>query len=298
MSKADFLTQVEAMWDNNPYSDCRSPWFIWESVSSTSVPAEIYSDTRVCFNLDFTTWRDSHNSNNGGYFAPALKTAARWKVTVPSAGLDEEYSGELIRAVMHGEEAWASSGALGLHYKRQNSGEHFPWWNSQGGYYGSAYLHTNQYGVALVGNAQTTHRISISADVGSAPPSGTPTLTPTAPPSETPTSAPTPYEHPCANDEVVMPGTGECRKICDSRRRLSSNFGPEFSSDTSGDGPSLQHMRRLLGDEDCVDVEDANGDCPTPVTASATGAICFTGDSLLTLEDGTTKKFHELEVSE
>ena len=28
-----------------------------------------------------------------------------------------------------------------------------------------------------------------------------------------------------------------------------------------------------------------------------TGAICFTGSSLLTLEDGSTKNFHQLEVS-
>ena len=28
-----------------------------------------------------------------------------------------------------------------------------------------------------------------------------------------------------------------------------------------------------------------------------TGAICFAGDSLLTLEDGSTKNFHQLEVS-
>ena len=101
-----------------------------------------------------------------------------------------------------------------------------------------------------------------------------------------------------------MDKDGNCYKICD-RRRLSHDFGPEFSSDTSGDGPSLQHMRRLLGDGDCVDIEGDEG-CPAEVmntntntlSLGATGAICFTGDSLLTLQDGTTKAFHELEVSE
>ena len=29
-----------------------------------------------------------------------------------------------------------------------------------------------------------------------------------------------------------------------------------------------------------------------------TGAICFTGDSLLTLKDGSSVTFHDLEVSE
>ena len=31
--------------------------------------------------------------------------------------------------------------------------------------------------------------------------------------------------------------------------------------------------------------------------SSGTGAICFAGDSLLTLEDGTTKTFHEIQVN-
>ena len=65
-------------------------------------------------------------------------------------------------------------------------------------------------------------------------------------------------------------------------------------------------MRRLLGDEDCVDVEDDDGMCATTTTdanvaaspgpTGPTGAICFTGDSLLTLEDGSTKKFRDLQV--
>ena len=98
-----------------------------------------------------------------------------------------------------------------------------------------------------------------------------------------------------AGDALV---DGVCRKVCTDRRRLSRNFGPEFSSDTSGDGPSLQHMRHLA-DEDCVDIEDANGDCPAEVMAlGATGAICFTGDSLLTLQDGSNIKFNNLQVSE
>ena len=98
-----------------------------------------------------------------------------------------------------------------------------------------------------------------------------------------------------AGDALV---DGVCRKVCTDRRRLSRNFGPEFSSDTSGDGPSLQHMRHLA-DEDCVDIEDANGDCPAEVMAlGATGAICFTGDSLLTLQDGSNIKFNDLQVSE
>ena len=35
---------------------------------------------------------------------------------------------------------------------------------------------------------------------------------------------------------------------------------------------------------------------PTFLPPGATGAICFTGDSLLTLKDGSTKPFHELQV--
>ena len=35
---------------------------------------------------------------------------------------------------------------------------------------------------------------------------------------------------------------------------------------------------------------------PGPAAPGPTGAICFTGDSLLTLEDGSTKKFRDLQV--
>ena len=45
--------------------------------------------------------------------------------------------------------------------------------------------------------------------------------------------------------------------------------------------------------QECTE-QDMDG-CSS-VTGS-TGAICFTGDSLLTLDDGSTKKFRDLEVS-
>ena len=35
-----------------------------------------------------------------------------------------------------------------------------------------------------------------------------------------------------------------------------------------------------------------------PTATPATGAICFTGDSLLTLKDGSSVRFHDLQVSE
>ena len=38
--------------------------------------------------------------------------------------------------------------------------------------------------------------------------------------------------------------------------------------------------------------------CDGDATASATGAICFSGDSLLTLEDGSNIKFQDLKVSQ
>ena len=63
----------------------------------------------------------------------------------------------------------------------------------------------------------------------------------------------------CINDKVVDEDRN-CIKLCPTRRRLSHDIGPEYSSDAAGDGPELQLIDfRYSGDEDCIELEDEDG---------------------------------------
>ena len=99
--------------------DCQSPWFVWQTWKDN----ELYSDNRVCFDVTYEEWLDGHN---GDLQIDALRTASKWQIKVPSENVDLEFQGELVRAVMYGE---TFNGEYGPHYKRTNSGEHWPWFD-------------------------------------------------------------------------------------------------------------------------------------------------------------------------
>ena len=82
---------------------------------------------------------------------------------------------------------------------------------------------------------------------------------------------------------------------------LNYRYGnSDFSSLVTDVATSVDTIAASTGSSSGVSAAAiVSGEAPPPAadTGVATGAICFTGDSLLTLEDGSTKKFRELKVS-
>jgi len=128
-----FKTQVGIMWDNNVDTACRSPWFSWRVYDNGAE----YADSRVCFTCDFETWSSGH----AGDTPTSLWSSARWIVTVPALSVNiADNSGSIVRAVMYKDDSYAAGTNYGLHYKRTNEGEHFPWWDASGLYQHNGYL--------------------------------------------------------------------------------------------------------------------------------------------------------------
>jgi hypothetical protein len=65
-----------------------------------------------------------------------------------------------------------------------------------------------------------------------------------------------------------------------------------------GAGFDAGHVRTYALNGDWTSDDDAFAPSGDAGGSSSTGAICFTGDSLLTLEDSTTKKFRDLQVGD
>ena len=94
-----------------------------------------------------------------------------------------------------------------------------------------------------------------------------------------------------AGEEVVVYDTG-------------SDWGPAESADGNSipfDATEAQFVRHWSAGStgnDGVNFIEAEfyGQPASTGSTGNTGAICFTGDSLLTLDDGSTKKFRDLQV--
>ena len=116
---AAFKKLVKENW-NGDYS----PWFRWEVVAKGAKGPQ-YGDIRVRFKNTYDEWVSSHKGDDVG------KLNAYWSASIPTLKITYRDWPGLVRAVMLGEK-FGSGPSVGLHYKRTNNGEHYPWWQASG----------------------------------------------------------------------------------------------------------------------------------------------------------------------
>ena len=88
----------------------------------------------------YSTWISNHNYNEGQNTAPSgTPSSDVWKTgsgtaggTVSTGSYTVSNNNNLNRAVLM-EQEYQGSGSWGIHYKRTNAGEHYPWRNSSAG---------------------------------------------------------------------------------------------------------------------------------------------------------------------
>ena len=115
---ANFKDLVKRNWDG-----AYSPWIKWEVY--TEDMSGLYADIRIRFKNTYDEWATSHKGDDVG------KLKAYWSASIPSLKVSYRDWTGLVRAVMLGEK-FGSGPSVGLHYKRTNNGEHYPWWQASG----------------------------------------------------------------------------------------------------------------------------------------------------------------------
>lgn len=148
VSYRDFLKLVKSKWDVT--SSGYSPYFYWFIVDNGT----LWGATRTRFNSTFDQWRVGHTGDSNATTNPIPSNInAYWDVwhstyTKTNWGPSSNPSATprgIVRMVPYSQNSSINNGILeptsyGLHYKRQDNGEHYPWRdveriNIAGGYF-------------------------------------------------------------------------------------------------------------------------------------------------------------------
>jgi hypothetical protein len=178
VSYRDFLRIAKSKWDL--VSSGSSPYIYWFVVDQ----GVLWGATRTRFNNSYEAWRKSHAGNpldTGGGYDPTLDP--RWDVwhstyTITDFNKNTNSSSTpygIVRMVPHSQRVqvvapnntYGSDLEYGLHYKRQDNGEHYPWRNvarinSSSGYFAPpGGLNPTQGGTTQAVPATAIHYIGI-----------------------------------------------------------------------------------------------------------------------------------------
>lgn len=124
----DYLSLAKNSWRNNGKN---SPQILWVKWEKDQIQTSYRMSAQIRFQHTYDEWIKLHRGDSGRF---PFKVKAFWDVHYPNAGYKKQGIQQLVRAVQLGEGHNQNDGSnnRGLHYKRTNSGEHYPWWDKNG----------------------------------------------------------------------------------------------------------------------------------------------------------------------
>ena len=137
----DYLSLAKNTWRNNGQN---SPQILWVKWEKDQIQKAYRMSATIRFKNTYDQWLKIHVGDQGRYRGP--KGTVFWDIDHTKSGYKKQGIKMLNRAVQLGEGHNGDNGSSnrGIHYKRTNNGEHYPWWGKNRAKNHQGYACTNR----------------------------------------------------------------------------------------------------------------------------------------------------------